>query len=536
MQNRDAKPDILRIEELVRDVKTGDIKLPKFQRPFVWKRSDILKLWDSIYKGYPIGSILLWLTKQPLASERNIGDLEINERPDVYPTNYLLDGQQRLSSLCGALYWKGGNKKSYWNIMFDCDKEQFVYPKPDDEEKIHLFPLNKLIETRDYLNQCKKFDASPNGVRYQKNADKLLDSIKDYKIAAVRIGDMHIDEVAPIFERINSSGRQLTMVDLMRAATWKKGGFDLSDAIDAVRKALISKNFGDIKDMHILRSISGCAKLGVHKEDIDKLRDCTSDDLLLAAEKTIEGYKLAVDFITMELPLPSNGYLPYGLQLTFLVEFFNLCPSPNIHQRHELVKWFWKTSFTQRYGTSNTGIITRDLAQIRAFANGELDTLQVNNKINFKNFLNDEFALNKAASKILCLLLATRKPRSLLDGTAIDTYRALAVINKLEYHHIFPQAYLKKLDIPDKKINQLTNICMLNLSNNREISDSKPSVYFRKIEIQLGNKLIPVLESNFINTDAFSAALNDDFETFNLFRANSMTDDIKKLVADNDVL
>ena len=80
----------------------GDIKLPKFQRPFVWNKEDILKLLDSVYKGYPIGSILLWLTNQKLANERRIGDLEIGDRSEEYPTNYLLDGQQRLSSLCGA--------------------------------------------------------------------------------------------------------------------------------------------------------------------------------------------------------------------------------------------------------------------------------------------------------------------------------------------------------------------------------------------------------------------------------------------------
>ena len=129
MQGRDAKPEIPRIEELVRDVKIGDIKLPKFQRPFVWKKPDILKLWDSIYRGYPIGSILLWLTKQHLASERKIGDLDINQRPDEYPTNYLLDGQQILSSLCGGLYWQGTDKNSPWNIVFDCDKEVFLYPR-----------------------------------------------------------------------------------------------------------------------------------------------------------------------------------------------------------------------------------------------------------------------------------------------------------------------------------------------------------------------------------------------------------------------
>ena len=276
MKKKDPSPEILRIEQLVNDVKTGDIKLPKFQRPFVWDKVDILKLWDSVYRGYPIGSILLWLTGEKLASERKIADLEINTRHDDYPTNYLLDGQQRLSSLCGALYWNGLDKNSPWNIAFDCDKEQFIFPTPGDEERINLFPLNKLIDTANFINQCKKFEASVNKEKYNQNAIKLLNSIKDYKIAAVRIGDMNLDEVAPIFERINSSGRQLTMVDLMRAATWK-GGFDLNDAIEKIRSSCESKNFEDIKDTHILRSISGCTGLGIHKEDIDKLRDCTSE-------------------------------------------------------------------------------------------------------------------------------------------------------------------------------------------------------------------------------------------------------------------
>jgi hypothetical protein len=178
-----------------------------------------------------------------------------------------------LSSLCGALYWNGSDKSSPWNILFNCDTEEFVYPHEDDVEKIHFFPLNKLISTTDFLNQLKKFEASPNKEKYHENAVRLLNSIKDYKIAAVKIGDMDLKEVAPILERINSSGRQLTIVDLMRAATWK-GGFD---AIKEVRRACKSKNFQYIKETHILRSISACAGLGIHKEDIDKLRDRTSD-------------------------------------------------------------------------------------------------------------------------------------------------------------------------------------------------------------------------------------------------------------------
>lgn len=531
MKYKDPKPDILRIEELVIGVKTGDIKLPKFQRPFVWNTQDILKLWDSIYKGYPIGSILLWLTHEKLASERKIADLDINEREEEYPTNYLLDGQQRLSSLCGPLFWSGKEAKSPWNIVFDVAKEEFLYP---EEPKIEHFPLNKLLNTSDFLRQCRTFEAHDKKDEYIRKAERLLQAIKDYKLAAVKIGDMNLDEVAPIFERINSSGRQLTIVDLMRAATWK-GGFDLSDAIDAVRKACESKNFYNIEDTHILRSISACCGLGIHKEAIDKLRDKTSEELKNAAYNSVEAYKLAVDFITTELPLSSISYLPYGLQLTYLVEFFNICPRPTVHQRECLRKWFWKTSLTKHYGIANTGLITKDLAQIRTYAKGQIQEISVEKKINFKGFSQDNFILNKASSLSFALLLAHRRPKSLLDGTVIDTYRALSIVNKLEFHHIFPKAYLRNDGYSKHSINYHANICMLNLSNNREISDKKPSIYFKYVTECLGSKLEEVLYSNYINFDAYHACLNDDYDKFIEFRHQEITLEISRLV-DDEVL
>ena len=104
---RDPKPEVLRLEELAIMVRSGDIKLPRFQRPFVWKKVDMLKLLDSIYKGYPIGSLLLWNSSQRLTSERDIAGLRVQAEPSgVYPTNYLLDGQQRLTTICGALFWE----------------------------------------------------------------------------------------------------------------------------------------------------------------------------------------------------------------------------------------------------------------------------------------------------------------------------------------------------------------------------------------------------------------------------------------------
>lgn len=537
----DPKPEIFRIEELVIRVRQGDVKLPKFQRPFIWNRKDVLKLWDSIYNGYPIGSMLLWLTKERLASEKRIGDLDIALRPDEYPTNYLLDGQQRLSTLCGALFWNGQDKESMWNISFDLQEEKFVFPK--DELRFENFPLNKLIETSDFISQCKTFESRPEGKQYYEKATSLLNSVKDYKIAAVTIGEMKINEVAPIFERINSTGRRLTIYDLMRAATWT-GNFDLNDTVQSVRESLRAKAFDTIPETHILRNISASAgyetgkggkvktavdKSGINKSDIESLRDKSSDELQRAANECVLAYQLAVDFLTNELPISSQAYLPYGLQLTHLVEFFRLRPHPTTQQREKLARWVWKTSIGRYFRSANTTQNDADLEKMRAFARGETDDFELEGAINYKAFVADNFSLNKAVSKTFALLLAQNKPKRLLDGSPINTYQALAVVNRLEYHHIFPQSYLKSSGFDQVVINNHANICLLNKGNNLTISDQRPSVYFKELANLLGGKLGDVLLSNFINDQAYQAGLQDDYKQFLQVRSELITEKAKEL-------
>lgn len=527
---KDPKPEICRIEELVRRVKEGDIKLPKFQRLFVWKKSDILRLCESVYKGYPIGSILLWFTNEKLASERQIGDLDINERPDEYPTNYLLDGQQRLSSLCGALYWNGEDINSNWNIYFDLETEEFLHLEKKYPEVWH-FPMNKLLETFDFINQCKRFEVHPDKDKYDRNAQKLLRSIKDYKIAAVTIGDMSIKEVAPIFERINSTGRSLTIVDLMRAATWKEG-FDLNDALDAVNKSLEMKSFGTVHSREILNNISAIAGFGILKDDLEKLRNIPAEKLKLYAEKCVESYKLAVDFLTTELPLISNSYLPYQSQLTLLVEFFNLCSKPTVHQRDTLKKWFWSTSFSKYFGRSNYSLIRESLNNMRDYAKGNIEDLKIEETINFnfKDFIFSKFSLKSASSKAFALLLASKNPKSLLDGTPVNLGNALSIINKNEYHHLFPKNFLERRGIEQKKINMHINFCITSLSSNRAISDLSPSVYFSQVQSSLGDKLYEILETNLINKEAFEAGLADDYDKFIDIRSELIINYMKTLI------
>jgi len=91
-----------RLSALLSDVSRGNIKIPVFQREYVWGDEQIMSLLDSIYNGYPVGSLLLWSTKEELKHERDVGGFALPKTPEDFPVNYVLDGQQRLTTLYGV--------------------------------------------------------------------------------------------------------------------------------------------------------------------------------------------------------------------------------------------------------------------------------------------------------------------------------------------------------------------------------------------------------------------------------------------------
>ncbi|ELF6204254.1 MULTISPECIES: DUF262 domain-containing protein [Pseudomonas] len=398
-------------------VKSGDIKLPKFQRSFVWRRSDMLQLLDSIYKGYPVGSLLLWNSSQRLKSEREIAGLKVDEESTVYPTSYLLDGQQRLTTICGALYWEGSGLNSIWNIHFDLETEEFVHPK--GAESISTYPLNQLLETHKFIKQCMKFAHHEKHLLYTERAERLLRIIKDYKIAVVKIGDMSIEQVAPIFERINSTGRKLTIVDLMMAATWSNG-FDLSYEIKSIQSKCIETGFSGLSGQMILRSIAASAGFGVNKDDIQKLRALTPEALKSASDSCSAAILKSVAWLRSELLIRDANYLPYGLFFTFLVEIFRLDPCPSDDKLAEIKSWFWFTSATLYFGGASTGDISRELVSVRDFSQGASSFLYKKSQINIGNLIYDKFNLKNASSIAFSLLLISRRPEHTVTGKNLD--------------------------------------------------------------------------------------------------------------------
>ncbi|MHB1666477.1 GmrSD restriction endonuclease domain-containing protein [Thiomonas sp.] len=525
---KDPQPSVDRIDDLAKRILTGDIYLPKFQREFVWEKEQVLELLDSVARNFPIGSVLLWQSKQELRSESKIADLEIALPKPEYPVNYLLDGQQRLSSICGALYWRGGDPRSPWNVAYDLRTRTFHHLDHTDEPAQHLVRLNKLPNPSSFFLQVAALDAA-HLPELAANARQLFDRFKDYKVATVTLGDMALADVAPIFERINSTGTRLTIVDLMRAATWSPD-FDLVDSIDSIRDALMAKSFEGVERKAILRNVSVAMGGAFTVESIDDLRKAAPADLKIAVADTEHGYRRAVDFLSTHIKVPSSSVVPYTNQIVVLAEILRRIPKPTATQWRAVEQWFWRTGVSGYFSGWNSGMMASDLAAVCDFSEGKTEDILIPTPPpSVQIWSSRHFRLNNAHSKILALVLAYEKPHDLLTGQTIDTDKALSWQNAKEFHHFFPQAFLREKGISTIKASALSNILYLSSSSNKIIGDQAPSVYLKRLLDEHGDNAMKWLATNLVGKAAIAAALQDDFDGFLSARSEAIDAHARKL-------
>lgn len=127
-----VKPDTMRFDELMVNIRNGKIRIPDFQREFVWELSQIIRLLDSIYHHYPIGSFLFWRTDDEIQAYRRVGEIELRQA-DENSVQYVLDGQQRITSLFASLEQasiahriNGKKVTKSVQVYFDLDNNSFV--------------------------------------------------------------------------------------------------------------------------------------------------------------------------------------------------------------------------------------------------------------------------------------------------------------------------------------------------------------------------------------------------------------------------
>src|SRR5271165_3065774 len=254
-------PSAVKIDKLISRVAESDIKIPAFQRHFVWDQEQVIELLDSIYRDYPIGSILLWNSQERLKSTRNICGFCIPDRADSYPVNYVLDGQQRLSTIY-AVFCKDRTQSTdaqenadleTFDIHFDLDSRSFR-AKSDLIAGNQSFPLKVLFDITAFVNVLKELPEKYHGV-----VQELHTKFNNYEVPIVTITKRSKTEVGIIFERINSTGTKLTTLDLMVAWTWSED-FHLQEQINELLEILEGKGFGELPEKTILQCLSAIIK------------------------------------------------------------------------------------------------------------------------------------------------------------------------------------------------------------------------------------------------------------------------------------
>ena len=256
-----VQPNIQRLPSLIQDIQTGEIRVPRFQRPFVWKIQQCLDLFKSIYDGIPIGSILLWRTRdhtlrcyESLASiplgwtRRSIAEDERQVR------QYVLDGHQRLTTLfagLGAGLLSGetvgeptaaaeiedGPEDGSWPIYFDLEEKEFHSYRRRGKPPETWLPLSILLDPYKLFDFQKRLLDRAADRTLVNRAEALASTFKDYSIPVVPIVTDSLDLATESFQRVNSAGTQMSEVHMVSALTWTPE-FDLNERIKEARASL----------------------------------------------------------------------------------------------------------------------------------------------------------------------------------------------------------------------------------------------------------------------------------------------------------
>lgn len=353
-----VKPDTIYLEDLLDDIANGKYKIPIFQRYFVWKSSQMLDLFDSILKGYPIGSLLFWQTKG-YKTKDEIGPYIIKKEDS--DTKYVLDGFQRISTLFGVLMnpkeYKEKNSAELKNflIYFDIKENSFSYIRNKKDKNIFSIPLYVIYDNRELFSILRELDredlTEADKTEYIDNARNLHNILHKYKLPYVEIRGGNIKSAGEIFSRINSKGIDISEDFMLSARSYNvETGFLLSESITEFLNRLNIYNFDNLKRDTILNCISNAKGEIYFDVTIEDLLDRKLvPDLESFTNSAYIHIENAVKFLYKKLFVIDVRLLPYPTQLIFISEYFRLNPNPTIEQCQSLENWFWVTTYSNYF-------------------------------------------------------------------------------------------------------------------------------------------------------------------------------------------
>lgn len=526
------------LNHLVEDIKHGNLALPDIQRPFVWSSAKTRDLFDSLYRGYPVGTLMFWETGADVGT-RQVGGGD-NDRVAKL---LIVDGQQRLTSLYAVLTGRHVLTKSFEEkrirVAFRPTDETFEVTDAAIERDPEFIPDITELWGTEYRPAVRQYVSRLSESRSEALTESEMDQLKDridrvhdlqnFRFQVIELNAAANEEqVAEIFVRINSEGVKLNQADFiltLMSVHWEKGRQQLEqfsrDAVDPKVSGPSPRNpFIDPSPDQLLRAGVGLAfRRGrlqhvysiLRGKDLEtgdvspERRSAQFDELRRAQDEVTDltnwheylkclthaGFR-SRRMVTSENALIFTyilwlvGKRDFGLDLRIL--------------RGVIARWFFMAHTTGRYTSSPESQIEADLGRIAELEPGdgaafcaELDRIVRSNftgdywEISLPNRLDTSSARSPvlfaywAALNLLDaeLLFSDLRIRDLLDPT-------VTAPRSIERHHLFPRAHLAAQGaVSTRQVNAIANMAFLDWPDNATISADDPLHYWGEMTAHL---------------------------------------------------
>ncbi len=548
-------------------IEAGQFVIPEIQRPFVWKKSQVRDLIDSLYNGYPTGYIITW--KNP--------DVHTKDGTMANGKHILIDGQQRITALMASIvglevldedFNKDRIKIAFNPLATDSDKRFAVQDASHLKDRKWISDISEVFKNNfDPFDFVFKYCEDNPKVKHNEvnNAIIKLKEIANRQIGVIELDhSLDIDEVTEIFIRINSKGTALSQSDFVMskmAADTAHGGNTLRKVVDYFCHLAVKHDFFPqmIKDTEFEKTeyaynIKWLAKDNediyvpdyndmlrvafMYSFDRAKLSDLVSllsgrdfetrefkEEIVEASYKKLcEGIKIFINEYNFEqfvLAIKGAGFksskqlnsqmtldFAYMLYLKLSKDF----SIPRDRVKHHVQKWFVLSTLTGRYVGSPESVMSRDIRLI--------------NERGFINFFN-EIEASVFSDTFWNISLPQKLETTSTNSPAFNTFLAAQInlnCNSLfmhgtmisdlinisgDVHHIFPKAYLKNNGVEAKgRYNQVANFTYLDTQVNKAVRDDAPNIYFGKALEQCENKKIAF--GNISDREAFMKNLEEN--------------------------
>lgn len=551
------------LKNLLAQVEQGALQLPDFQRGWVWDDDRIKGLIASISKGYPIGALMTLAANGHVAfTARPIEGAE-EKAAGKTPAEYLLDGQQRLTSLYQALLHPGpvatqtvhGRpiKRRYYIDMRaalrpEVEREEAIVSvaedgrlrgafgreivqdlsTPEREREQHMVPTERLCDEGmwiiEYIQHWEGRDDHPDGsaaglvMRFK---DEIMNQFTQYQLPVIGLAAGTPPEaVCTVFEKVNTGGVTLTTFELV-TAMFAGHGFKLREDWERRRRELHHKYdvLRWIGGEHFLQAVTLLATqdakrkaqaAGVAPERVPGVK-CKKHDVLRLSVDEYEqwadlvqiGFEEAAKFLHRQFVFTRNN-VPYGTQLVPLAALYVELSEWDLHSvsaRERLEQWYWCGVLGEGYSTSTETQYALDLEEVATFVRrGEVPRIVREANFNPERLISMT-TRNSAAYKGMYALQMKRGGRDWMTGEALSQ---MTLENEnVDIHHVFPVSYCEQREhpIPYWLYQSVVNKAPIDAKTNRSIGGRAPARYLPSLRERSGKQLEAILESYGIDVE-----------------------------------